>query len=381
MCLILLLLTFCSHTLARPRGVQAEVPKALKTPAALPRHQRPLAPPKPYAVPRRSKLPPYALKVQQNANLEVDRGGEEAEDRLPILGVLLAAAATLFSIFIWLVLPTIRPLVAGSIAGAIGVGVAYPFDSIKTKSQALAARGEASRGLFGMFCYVLEDEGISGFYQGVTGAMLGQAVVKAVAFASNDWALTELSGGVSPTVWQLIASAMFAGLFTSFFVNPVERIKVVMQAGSVGNSNELQALRQLKESDGLQGLMFRGLSATLAREIPSYGLYFVVYGLLLVQWQSIVISEPMASLGPLFCGGLAGMASWLPVYPIDVVKTEMQNTLSGMESERPSMTRTAMRLYETQGLGVFWEGLDSKLLRACVNHAVAFYVFDLLMSL
>jgi solute carrier family 25 carnitine/acylcarnitine transporter 20/29 len=75
------------------------------------------------------------------------------------------------------------------------------------------------------------------------------------------------------------------------------------------------------------------------------------------------------------------MASWLPVYPIDVVKTEMQNTLSGMESERPSMTRTAMRLYETQGLGVFWEGLDSKLLRACVNHAVAFYVFDLLMSL
>ena len=36
----------------------------------------------------------------------------------------------------------------------------------------------------------MKEEGVSGFYNGVTAVMIGQAFIKAVAFGSNNWALT-----------------------------------------------------------------------------------------------------------------------------------------------------------------------------------------------
>ena len=124
--------------------------------------------------------------------------------------------------------------------------------------------------------------------------------------------------------------------------------------------------------------MFRGLSATIAREMPSYAFYFATYGFLIAQWRAVFSGlVALQALGPLVCGGLAGMAAWLPVYPIDVVKTEMQNCTGGetqsciggnadealtdqkaLSTTRPKyferrhmpgMVATARHLYETHG--------------------------------
>ena len=379
--LILVLVILCDF--AAVHGVPAAAPRALNTPAVLRGGLRPITLRRSLALPHRveaSALPHRAQRAL-DADFEWDPRGNPNAARSTVSILPFAAAAAVASVFTGLLFPALRPLLAGSIAGAVGVGVAYPFDCITTKLQAAAAKGEGSQGLVGMFHTVFRDQHLGGFYQGVKGAMMGQAVIKAVAFASNQWALAAALGGApAPTVWQRIGCAMFAGLVTSFFVNPIERVKVVMQAGSVGDSNEVEAVKQLAAEDGLRGLLFRGLTATLAREIPAYALYFVVYGVLLTQWQALAVTGALAGLGPLVCGGVAGMAAWLPVYPIDVVKTEMQNTLSGAAEARPSVAGTAARLYRTKGVGVFFKGLDSKLLRACVNHAVAFFVFDSLMS-
>ena len=59
--------------------------------------------------------------------------------------------------------PLLISLASGSVAGALGVGVAYPFDSLKTKSQTYAAKGGEKIGLGKMASLVLQNEGISGF--------------------------------------------------------------------------------------------------------------------------------------------------------------------------------------------------------------------------
>ena len=66
-------------------------------------------------------------------------------------------------------------LAAGMVAGAIGVGVAYPLDTLKTKMQACGGGSpwETAR-------RVLATDGPSGFYGGVASTMLGQAVIKGV---------------------------------------------------------------------------------------------------------------------------------------------------------------------------------------------------------
>ena len=78
---------------------------------------------------------------------------------------------------------------------------------------------------------------------------------------------------------------------------------------------------------------------------------------------------------PLIGGAVAGACSWVPVYPIDVVKTNIQ-AKEGKSEE--SAFQVARRLFRTGGVMVFWDGLGSKLLRAVVNHAVTFLVFEAL---
>ena len=120
--------------------------------------------------------------------------------------------------------PTLSSLIAGSIAGAIGVGVAFPLDTIKTKQQVLsaeaaskAAASAARRGTGGRVTtassttaavtfappvpeitmldvtrHLYATQGVGGFFGGVQSSMLGQAVIKAVAFGVNSYMLNAL---------------------------------------------------------------------------------------------------------------------------------------------------------------------------------------------
>jgi Mitochondrial carrier protein len=55
------------------------------------------------------------------------------------------------------------------------------------------------------------------------------------------------------------------------------------------------------------------------------------------------------------------------------VKTIVQNT----EGDEISSIEVVKELYESGGVGAFFDGLTPKMLRAAVNHAVTFWVYDL----
>jgi hypothetical protein len=216
---------------------------------------------------------------------------------------------------------TVLSLISGSIAGSIGVGVAYPLDTIKTKSQTYASSSSTGRslGAIGMIKLVLEEEGISGFYGGVLWVMLGQAFIKSAAFAANTWALNQLTTDpANAGLAYLALSSLFAGFVTSFVVNPIERVKILMQADNVNQySSDWDCFVKVLQKDGLNGLVLRGIDATLWREVPGYALYFVVYSML----KSSALGEMLGGASPLVCGAMAGSFSWIPVYPFDVIKS------------------------------------------------------------
>lgn len=274
-------------------------------------------------------------------------------------------------------LPTgVASLLAGSVAGAIGVGVAYPLDTIKTKSQLMeiSTSGAATMcsrpSTYQVVVQVFQKEGLAGFFSGVKTMMLGQAIIKSVAFGVNAMTLEALPVGSKTS---LILAACVAGFVTSFLVVPFERVKVMMQAQGkdLYQNKEIKCIQAVLSTEGVKGLMLRGLGLTLAREVPSYGIYFVVYGLLKEQ------SPFDFALAPLLYGALSGCASWVPVYPVDVVKTIIQNT----EGDRPTNVWEATgELYRREGIGGFWNGLTPKMLRAAVNHSVTFFTYDLIMN-
>lgn len=270
------------------------------------------------------------------------------------------------------VVPPAVSLAAGCLGGSIGVGIAYPLDTIKVKIQTYNSRALASAdedaptgGTLGVVRQVLDQEGPGGFFAGVFPTMAGQALIKGVLFLVYDVA----KQAFAPTPAGLGLAACVSGAAAGFVCTPVERLKVVMQAGYTGGPGE--CLREIVDEDGIDGLLARGLSATLLREIPAYFFYFTAYEAASAILDGVV---PEALL-PLIGGAAAGAASWVPVYPIDVVKTALQSE-TGAAADGGSALEITQALYKQGGFGIFWDGLSPKLVRAVVNHAVTFLVFE-----
>jgi len=266
-------------------------------------------------------------------------------------------------------------LLAGSIAGAVGVGIAFPLDTIKTKQQVnckaesprinnkTSSSGEVSivavseRSLFSTVGDIWNSDGFEGFYGGVQTTMIGQAVIKATAFSVNNAALQ--------AHYELVYAAAIAGLVTAFLAVPIDRIKVLMQTGSF--ESEYDCFKSVIDREGLKGLLFTGLVPTLFREVPAYTLYFFLYAALMSS-----ASETLGSIAPAVSGALAGAACVIPVHPVDVVKTIVQHSAADWQD-------VVADIYEGQGLEGFWEGLLPRMGRAAINHSVTFAMYDYLM--
>ena len=59
------------------------------------------------------------------------------------------------------------------------------------------------------------------------------------------------------------------------------------------------------------------------------------------------------------------------------MKTLVQNTEGGVSA---NSIEVALELYNEEGIGAFFNGLTPKMIRASVNHAVTFFVYDLMMD-
>ena len=62
---------------------------------------------------------------------------------------------------------TMASLLAGSIGGAIGVGISYPFDTLSTKAQVSTGNDEKHLNFVSNMKYIWKNQGIHGFFEGV----------------------------------------------------------------------------------------------------------------------------------------------------------------------------------------------------------------------
>ena len=298
----------------------------------------------------------------------------------------------------------VNALVDGMVAGAIGYGVAYPLDTISAKIQAakrqtpptgtvqMAFTDARADDFLGTVQMVWEDAGFAGFYPGVGSTMAGQALIKGSVFSTYSCmkhAFSSMPGGEHGLALdsdaQMLISAALAGAVASFVATPVERVKLVMQRSPHGDyASALVCARSVVAADGVDGLFFRGLGAMLAREVPSYTFYFLAFELATAALVPIVALLPaFAWLVPLLGGAVAGVAAWVPVYPIDTVKAELQASHEANgDGHRVGALECTRRMYREQGgIKRFWQGLSPKLARAVVSSATTFYVYCALSSL
>jgi hypothetical protein len=251
---------------------------------------------------------------------------------------------------------------------------------------------------------IVENQGLAGLFAGVGTSMMGQAIIKSVAFGVNSAVLAYLTqshgtggadaveagatmvmGATMDPNHALLVAAATAGFVTAFLATPIDRIKVLRQCSTTSSnsgrgekgeerqlSSDMDCLKGVLANEGLEGLLFRGLGPTFFREVPAYTIYFATYG-----WLHSTFGDNAVPGATLWYGALAGGLCVLPSYPADVIKTLVQN--SDGSDEADDLWKIVQDMYETQGLAGFWDGLYPRMLRASLNHAVTFATYNALL--
>ncbi|KAI0017226.1 mitochondrial carrier domain-containing protein [Xylariomycetidae sp. FL0641] len=283
----------------------------------------------------------------------------------------------------------LRSFAAGGFGGVCAVVVGHPFDLVKVRLQT-ADRGVYSSAIDVVKKSVARDGLRRGLYAGVSAPLVGVTPMFAVSFWGYDLGkqiVTSFSppapgGGLS--IGQVSTAGFFSAVPMTAITAPFERVKVILQTQSQrlqpGQAPKyaggLDVVRQLYAEGGLRSV-FRGSAATLARDGPGSAAYFATYEYIKRRLtpRDPVTGRPQGemSLTAITCaGGAAGVAMWIPVFPVDTVKSRLQT------AEGPVTLGGVVRgLYAQGGVKAFFPGFGPALARAVPANAATFLGVEL----
>ena len=192
-----------------------------------------------------------------------------------------------------------------------------------------------------------------------------------------------------------IISGAFAGFTQSFVTSPVELVKIRMQLQGQGKrehpklcyknqpygyTSPVDCIRKIHQHEhGIRGI-YRGLSITLARDIPAFSIYFGSYFFRCSVILSGSIIENDTGMLPVLvmCGGTAGIMSWTFTYPQDTIKTRLQADGMGKCLYRGTLHCTKT-IYREAGVSGFFKGFSVALIRAFPTNGATFATVTLFL--
>ncbi|CAK7220199.1 carnitine transporter [Sporothrix curviconia] len=284
-----------------------------------------------------------------------------------------------------------RSFAAGGFGGICAVIVGHPFDLVKVRLQT-AEKGVYSSAIDVVRKTVAKDGLRRGLYAGVSAPLVGVTPMFAVSFWGYDlgkqlvrkFSVPNPDGSLS--IGQISAAGFFSAIPMTAITAPFERVKVILQVqgqkvlapGEKPKYNgAVDVMRQLYKEGGFRSV-FRGSVATLARDGPGSAAYFAAYEYIK---QSLTPKDPVTgkangqlSLTAITVAGAgAGIAMWIPVFPVDTVKSRLQT------STTPGLTigSVVRELYGRGGFKAFFPGIGPALARAVPANAATFLGVEL----
>lgn len=224
-----------------------------------------------------------------------------------------------------------------------------------------------------------------GLFKGMSSPMAGLAGINAIVFGVYG-NMIRASSSPNSLKTQFLAGST-AGFVQSFITSPMEMAKIQMQLqgqadpkvklpfwqkNRVRYKNPLDCLVKTFKNEGLFGV-YRGFWCTILRDSPAFGVYFAGY-----EYLTEKVTDPKGNvntLNLLLVGGLAGVWSWVVIYPLDVIKSRLQTDgMDGDAKKYKGLWDCMKKSYKTDGLGVFARGLNSTIIRAFPTNAATFAV-------
>lgn len=279
---------------------------------------------------------------------------------------------------------------AGTVGGVVGVLTGSPFDVVKTRQQVRA--GLTARAAI---AELLASEGPRAFFKGSLASALGQAPNNFIVFyawaSARAWlrehGIAERLGAATPAAAEdarVFLAGSYAGVTQSVALAPFERVKVQQQLFRGGTLPMGECARELVRAQGVGRGLFTGLAATVLRDAPTFGIYFLSFergkyaiaGAVGGAPRRAGDGRPLPAFALLSAGALSGVLSWALALPADVVKSHIQGAPAGTPAAELRVARVARSLYRAHGPSVFFRGGAACLLRAAPVNGVCFWGYE-----
>lgn len=253
--------------------------------------------------------------------------------------------------------------IAGLGYGATSVLVGQPLDTIKTRMQAMTTSSGAVSKLSSLEVakQILKQEGFTGLYKGGSVIILGGSLFRSAQFGVYEAALGRMKDYFGPTTPegriffkrldpQVIIAGFAGGIGRGMIEAPFEFIKTRLQVDHAWKFREV----------------FSGSGATLFRNSFLFS-SFVVY----VDLSKQLIP---GGLGPFLTGAVCSNLAWCTIWPIDVVKSQIQSGNFANQS-------FARLLWNNVKSGAVFRGLAPGLARSFMANGCAMVVYNKILEL
>ncbi|KAG8762663.1 hypothetical protein FRC12_008927 [Ceratobasidium sp. 428] len=299
-----------------------------------------------------------------------------------------------------------KTVVCATSASLFSTFAGYPLDSLKSRLQASRTPISVPR----LAQLVWREEGLAGFFRGIWIPLMTISAVRAASFTiytnsknylhdEKHWARSKLThvafaGGTAGAV---------SGALISFCGAPFELVKIRRQleysiAAEKGivvenPQGNIDATKDIIRQHGVRGL-YKGFRLHFVRDTAGTALYFMEYDAMRLMLGRLPNGQqgatpawfPIhATMIPFTCGSLAGVTSWALIYPLDVVKTKVQQrALAGIPPR--SILDTFKRMLRGPdpnspkplllGLARLYQGLGVSAFRSILTHGMLWTFFD-----
>ncbi|KAK3028325.1 hypothetical protein RJ639_037787 [Escallonia herrerae] len=278
-----------------------------------------------------------------------------------------------------------KEFVAGGFGGIAGIVAGYPLDTLRVRQQHSSNTGSA----FNILRNVVASDGPLALYRGMAAPLASVTFQNAMVFqiyAILSRAFDSSASSADPPSYRGVAlGGVGTGAIQSLMLTPVELMKIRLQLQRKIHDKTQQAdsykgptsvARHILRTEGLRGI-YRGFSITILRDSPSHGVYFWTYEYIREQFHPGCRKSGQESFRTmLVAGGLAGVASWVCCYPLDVVKTRLQAQSQSSSPTYDGIVDCFRKSVQKEGYGVLWRGLGTAVARAFVVNGAIFTAYE-----
>ncbi|KAH6920148.1 hypothetical protein HPB50_028863 [Hyalomma asiaticum] len=276
-------------------------------------------------------------------------------------------------------------LIAGVSGGVASTLAVHPFDLLKIR-LAVNDGGVSSRphyrGFLNAVATIFRQEGIVGFYRGVTPNCIGAGASWGFYFLFYNAIKSQLSLSTRTEhlrPGQHMQAAAEAGILTLLMTNPIWVVKTRMclqystsqLPEELRYKSTLDALRKIYVCDGIAGL-YRGFIPGVFG-VSHGALQFMAYEEMKKFYQNYYgAGNQLGTLEYFAFAALSKLFATTSTYPYQVVRARLQDQHKKYSSVADCVSRT----WRFEGCKGFYKGLVPNILRVTPATAITFVVYE-----